>query len=453
MPMQDATALLADLASGRTSAVALTREYLDRIAGSSLGAFTFVDPEESLRCAAMSDARRAAGRAVGPLEGLPVALKANMAVRNWPHTAGLRFRRDDLARDDAFIVRRLRDLGAVPIGLTAMDEGALGAEGVNPWYGTTHNPRRHGYSAGGSSSGAAAAVAGGLCAFALGTDTIGSVRIPASFCGCVGLKPSYGLLSVRDVVPVHLRFDHVGPLTRSLRDLRWLLPALAAYDAGCPVSLPTALDRRSAPLRGTRIGFLTGLEPLRLEPLVAAAYDQAIDAAQRRGAELVPIDATRWDLPRLRRAVLALCELQMWREHGGRATARPEDFSDGLRAFIRYGGKLEREDVEQAEARIANFYREWKSATASLAACLTPTTACRAFAHGERRPHNTADLTAIASVTGQPALSMPLRIPGEQLPVGLQWIGQNGRDLALIAFAQDLEAELASSDPGPPTVA
>lgn len=442
--MRDATALLADLASGRRTAVALARESLDAIAASSLGAFTFFDPDASLRAAAESDSRRAAGRAVGPLEGLPVALKANMAVRSWPHTAGLRFRRDDQASEDAFIVRRLRAAGAVPIGLTAMDEGALGAEGMNPWYGTTHNPRRYGYSAGGSSSGAGAAVVAGLCAFALGTDTIGSVRIPASFCGCVGLKPSYGLLSVGGVVPVHLRFDHVGPLTRSLRDLRWLLPALAAHDRGCAVSVSLTLERSSRPLRGARLGYLTGLEALRVEPAVATAYAHAVDAARRRGAELIAIDAARWDLPRLRRAVLALCEVEMWRQHGTRITARPEDFSDALRAFIRYGGRLEREDIAQAEARIDSFRREWQVATASLAACLTPTTACRAFAHGERRPQNTADLTAIASATGQPALSMPLALPGEALPAGLQWIGQIGQDLTLVGLAQELEAELAS---------
>ncbi len=444
MPMRDATALLADLATGRTSAVALTRDCLDGIAASTLGAFTFVDPDEALRLAAASDARRAAGRVVGPLDGLPVALKANMAVRHWPQTAGLRFRRDDLARDDAFIVRRLRAAGAVPIGLTAMDEGALGAEGANQWYGTTHNPRRYGYSAGGSSSGAGAAVAAGLCAFALGTDTIGSVRIPASFCGCVGLKPSYGLLSVADVVPVHLRFDHVGPLTRSLRDLRWLLPALAAYDPACPVSVPLTLDRGSPTLRGARVGYLTGLESLRLEPAVADAYARAIETAGRRGAELIALDAARWDLPRLRRAILALCEVQMWREHGARANARPEDFSDGLRAFIRYGGKLDRDEIEKAEARIAAFYRDWQSATDSLTACLAPTTAGRAFANGERRPQNTADLTAIASATGQPALSMPLAVPGEPLPAALQWIGRSGHDLALVSLAQDLESELAA---------
>ncbi len=445
MATRDATALLADLASGRTSAVALARDCLDRIAASTLGAFTYVEPDASLRFAAESDARRAAGRAAGPLEGLPVALKANIAVRNWPHTAGLRFRRDDLARDDAFIVRRLREAGAVPIGLTAMDEGALGAQGTNPWYGVTHNPRRHGYSAGGSSGGAGAAVAATLCAFALGTDTIGSIRIPASFCGCVGLKPSYGLLSVGSVVPVHRRFDHVGLLTRSLRDLRWVLPALAAYDPACPVSLAIRLDRSRPPLRGARLGYLTGLEALRLEPAVARAYEQALVSARRLGAELVAIDAMRWDLPRLRRAVLALCEVQMWREYGARATARPEDFSDGLRAFIRYGGKLERHEIDKAEARIAAFYGDWSAVTSTLTACLLPTTACRAFPHGERPPHNTADLTAIASATGQPALSMPLEPADEALPVGLQWIGQRGRDLTLIALAEELEAELSAN--------
>jgi Asp-tRNA(Asn)/Glu-tRNA(Gln) amidotransferase A subunit family amidase len=139
----------------------------------------------------------------------------------------------------------------------------------------------------------------------------------------------------------------------------------------------------------------------------------------------------------------------MWREHGARASARPEDFSDSLRAFIRYGGKLERTEIEQAESRIASFYRDWQIATSALTACLTPTTAGRAFAHGERPPQNSADLTAIASATGQPALSMPLALPGEVLPAGLQWIGQSGRDLALVSLAQELETELAAADASP----
>lgn len=445
MPLPDATDLIARLAAGQRTSAALVRDCLDAIASSTLGAFTHIEPESSLRLAHQSDERRASGRALGVLDGLPVAIKGNIAVAGWPHAAGLRFRREHLATHDAFVVQTLRASGAVPIGLTNMDEGALGAEGTNPWFGVIDNPLRPGHSAGGSSGGSGAAVAAGLCAFALGTDTIGSVRIPASFCGCFALKPSYGLISVADVVPVHLRFDHVGPMTRSARDLALLLPAIAAHDTACKVSVATALRPATEGLRGARLGYAVGLEALQVEPVVHASFALAVDAARRAGATLVPVDLMRWDLTRLRRAVLALCELQMWRSHGDRIGDRPDDFSDSLRAFIRYGSKLTAEEIEQAEARIAAFYAEWMQVMRSLDALLLPTTACRAFPHGERRPQNTADLTSIASATGLPALAMPAWLIGEALPASLQIIGAHGADLQIIAFAEQLQATLAAS--------
>ena len=443
MSHPDATDLATQLAQGRISSRDLVRSSLDAISRSAVHAFVHVDAQAALEQADAADRRRAAGQSLGALDGLPVAIKSNIAVSEWPHSAGLRFRRDDLALHDAFIVQRLRKAGAVLLGLTGMDEGALGAEGMNPWYGTVHNPRRPGYSAGGSSSGSGAAVVAGQCAFALGTDTIGSVRIPASFCGCVGYKPSFGLLSVSDVVPVHLRFDHVGLLTRSVRDLEWLLPSLAAHDPASKVSVPVTLQASSARLRGARIGFATGLDAFHPEDAVQAGFALAVDAARRRGAELVPIDLSRWDLPRVRRAILALCEVQMWQVHRDRTVRRPEDFSDGLRAFIRYGGKLAADEIRQAEERIAGFYRDWTAATAPLQATLLPTTACRAFPHGERRPQNTADLTAIASATGEPAIAVPVPIRDEMLPASVQLVGHRSRDPDLVVLATELEEHLA----------
>lgn len=444
-PAPDATALAADLAAGDRSASALVDDCLDAIGRSELGAFTFVDGDTARALARESDARRASGRSLGPLDGLPVAIKGNIAVKDWPHPAGLRFRHDDLATHDAFIVARLRARGAIPLGLTNMDEGALGAEGMNPWYGPIHNPHRSGYSAGGSSGGSGAAVSASLCAFALGTDTIGSVRIPASFCGCFAIKPSYGLLSVGDVVPVHLRFDHVGPLARSARDLRWLLPELAAMDPACKVSMAMPLVPVARRLSGARIGYAVGLEGFQVEPAVQASFALAVDAARRCGAELSAIDLTRWDIPRLRRAVLALCEVQMWRVHGERIVRRPDDFSDSLRAFIRYGGKLSQDEVQQAEARVAGFYREWSEVMQPFDAVLLPTTAVRAFPHGERRPQNTADLTSIASATGLPAVALPLWLPGDALPASVQLIGPRASDLQLLAFADELHAAVTGS--------
>jgi Asp-tRNA(Asn)/Glu-tRNA(Gln) amidotransferase A subunit family amidase len=135
----------------------------------------------------------------------------------------------------------------------------------------------------------------------------------------------------------------------------------------------------------------------------------------------------------------------MWRVHGERIAAQPEDYSDGLRAFIRYGGKLNADEVQQAEARIASFHAGWTDSMRALDAVLLPTTACRAFPHGERRPQNTADLTAIASATGLPALAMPVWLRGESLPASVQVIGAHGSDLQLVAFAEQLQAELAAT--------
>ena len=442
----DATDLAAALAGRRLQSEALTSRYLDAIARDDGGTFTFVDAEGAMAAARAADARLAVGESLGPLDGLPVALKSNIAVRDWPHTAGLRFRRDDHAMNDSFVVSRLRRAGAVPLGLTAMDEGALGAEGMNPWYGVTHNPLRRGYSAGGSSAGSGAAIAADLCALALGTDTIGSVRIPASFCGCVALKPSYGLLSVGDVVPVHLRFDHVGLLTRSVRDLALALPWLAAADPHCRVSVPMKLAAAHNSSEQVRLGYAVGLDAFALEAPVLEAYNRAIAAARSLGAELTPVDLSRWDIPRMRRGILALCESQMWRVHGERSTTRPEDFSDGLRAFIRYGGKLTAGELAQAEARIAGFYADWMKVMAGLDAVMLPTTACRAFPHRERRPHNTADLTAIASATGLPAISLPIpcldSVEPMPLPAGLQLIGRAADDLNLIELAERIARAL-----------
>ncbi|MCS6948343.1 MAG: amidase, partial [Steroidobacteraceae bacterium] len=288
----DATSLSGALQAGAVSSAALTAQCLAHIDAQDplLGLFTHVAHDEALAAARAADDRRARGRALGPLDGLPVALKANMAVRGWPLTAGLKFRAAERAEADAFVVARLRAAGAVLLGLTNMDEGALGAEGTNPWYRTTHNPLRPLYCAGGSSSGAAAAVAIGACAFALGTDTIGSIRIPAAFCGCVGLKPSFGRLSTRGIVPVHLRFDHVGPLTRTVRDLALVLPLLEGFDAQSSVSVPYADPAAPAVAPVTRrIGYGVGFGAVGVTDAVIADYNRALAALRALGHTLVPV--------------------------------------------------------------------------------------------------------------------------------------------------------------------
>ncbi len=425
------------LQNGALSSAALTESCLSAIARENgrLKAFTFVDAAGARYAAAAADARRAQGASLGPLDGIPVAVKSNIAVTNWPHTAGLKFRRDVFASEDAFAVARLRAAGAVLLGATNMDEGALGASGINPWYGNTQNPWRDGYSPGGSSSGSACAVAAGLCIYALGTDTIGSLRIPASFCGCVGLKPSSGWVSLGGVVPVNPRFDHVGPLVRDPGDLRPVMQVLAGWDPHSPTSFPVE-PRPARPAELVRnIGFGVGIERDAIDADVIKAYNKGIAAFRAMGAQLVPIDLRHWDLTRVRRAILALCEAEMWRSHREQMTASPSDYSDSLRAFIRFGARLTPEDLMRAEARLTGFRTEWLAQTAPFDAVILPTAACAAFPFGERHPDNTAEFTAIATAAGLPALSVPLPVAGDALPVGLQMIGQAGGDLDLIALA------------------
>lgn len=439
-----ASAAAAALQRGEFDAVELLEDCLAAIAhdNPTLGAWTFIDASAAHDAARASDQRRASASTRGPLDGLPCAIKANIAVAGWPHTAGLRFRAAEFAANDAFAVARLRAAGVVLLGLTNMDEGALGAEGLNPWYGNTQNPRRSGHSAGGSSSGSAAAVAARHCSFALGSDTIGSVRIPAAFCGIAALKPSPGLVSVGGVVPVHPRFDHVGPLVAESADLAPVLSAIAGYDATCAVSFPLQLTPPQPRIAGQTLGYAVGLNELAVSPDVVNAYNRGISALRVLGLQLVPIDLRRWDLARLRRAILALCEREMWRTHRTRIVEHPADFSDGLRAFIRFGGQLGDDDLAAAERRIASFRTEWLAATAEFQAVAMPTVACTSFPHGERHPHNTADLTAIATAVGAPAASLPLPVGVDELPVGLQLVGRANDDLWICQLAVALEGAL-----------
>ena len=442
----DATEAAAALRCGEFTALDLLEDCLAALSreNPSVGAWTFVDAAGARAAARAADERFARGAALGPLDGLPCGIKANVAVAGWPHTAGLRFRASEFASADAFAIARLRAAGVVLLGTTNMDEGALGAAGMNPWYGVTQNPQLRGHSSGGSSSGSAAAVAARHCPLSIGSDTIGSLRIPAAFCGAASLKPTSGLVSLGGVVPVHPRFDHLGPILRSARDLAPMLQVLAGYDPACQVSFPVAL----APIRpegvaGLTLGYAVGLGEHAVAPEVVAAYNRGIAALRALGAQLVPVDLRRWDLARVRRAILALCELEMWRVHRQRVVERPDDFSDGLRAFIRFGGKLSTEDVDGAERRIAAFTTEWQAATRPFEAVVMPTVACTAFPHGERHPHNTADLTAIASATRAPAASVPLPVPPGVLPVGLQLVGAVNGDLRVCQLAETLQAEFA----------
>jgi aspartyl-tRNA(Asn)/glutamyl-tRNA(Gln) amidotransferase subunit A len=434
----DATAQREALAAGRVTAVALAEAYLEAIeAARAINAYLAVDPEWTLAAARAADARLIAGTA-GPLEGLPIAVKDNLDAEGWRTTAGMATRRDRLhAAHDAHAVARLREAGAVILGKLNLHEGALGADNDNPHFGACHNPHRHGYTPGGSSGGSGAAVAANLCAAALGTDSMGSVRIPASYCGVFGLKPSFGLVSPRGGVVVSRRLDHVGPLARSARDLGLLVEAIAGFDPECAESRRVPLD---PPRRGPLAIGVPDLSAIDVDADVRAAFEAGLERLCALGHRIHPLPGPAIEPGRLRRAGLLVCEAEMLVEHAADWAARRGDFSPALAAMLAWAESKSARDFAAADRLLdagAVTMQRWLAACDVLA---WPTTPQRAFAFGTAVPASQADLTCLANMAGVPALSLPLPVAAGELPIGLQLIGPVGSERTLIALAEAFAA-------------
>lgn len=433
---EDMTAQLARLDLGRLNCVELLEQQLAAIAGSqpTLNAYLAIDESAARAAAANSDARRKAGR-TRPLEGVPIAVKDNLDVAGFVTTAGMATRRDSAAVSvDSAAVARLRDAGAVIVGKLNMHEAALGADNNNPHFGACHNPHRPGFTPGGSSGGSGAAVAAGLCSAALGTDSMGSVRIPASYCGVVGFKPSWGAISTRGSVAVSHRLDHVGPLARSARDLRRLLPVLAGFD---PVSAQsraiTMVPASTAPLR---LGVVDFGEMIDCADDISAEFECALDILKQLGHRQVDLPGPAFAPAIARRAGLLLCEAELLVEHRHDWQTRRDYFSPTLARLMSYAEGKSAIDLVDASRLLDQAQVQLQQWLASCDVLVTPTTPQRAFSFGNAVPTNQADLTGYANFAGNPALSVPMPVAHGELPLGLQLIGRVGDELRLIALAE-----------------
>lgn len=436
---EDMTAQLARLDSGQLGCVDLLEQHLAAIDASQpvLNSYLALDVDAARRAARDSEARRKAGSARA-LEGVPVAVKDNIDVAGLVTTAGMATRRDAApAGSDNPAVARLREAGAVIVGKLNMHEAALGADNDNPHYGPCHNPHRPGFTPGGSSGGSGAAVAAGLCSVALGTDSMGSVRIPASYCGVVGLKPSWGAISTRGSVAVSHRLDHIGPITRSARDLRLLLPLLVGFD---PASAQSRAIHLAAPVAGPlRLGVVDFGDAIALEPGIAEAFDTGLQTLIGLGHQRVDLPAPAAAPGEARRAGLLLCEAQMLIEHQHDWQHRRDLFSPLLQKLMGYAEDKSASDLVAAVQRLDQAQVQLQQWLARCDVLVMPTTPQRAFAFGTPTPANQADLTGYANFAGNPALSVPLAVEGGELPLGLQMVGDIGDELGLIALAEDFQ--------------
>ena len=358
----------------------------------------------------------------GPLKNMAIGVKANIAVAGLPWTGGMQAYRDRIARKDAEVVRRLRDAGAAIVGTLNMEEAALGAKTDNPFFGATQNPHKIGYTPGGSSGGSGAAVAAGLCDVALGTDTMGSVRVPAAYCGVYGLKPSRGSISQDGLELCEPMLDTIGPLARSLEELEACSRLMMDFNS------PQAIDN---------IVLLENLGKVECEPAVLEAYDKAKEILGAQTIFSLPCPLTQVRFSGFILASLALAE-----SLSDIVKNNPDGLSDHLKHLLTYGRKRTADFLAKDRKILEQTKDALVAAVGPNGAILLPTTPQAAFSHDEKPPVNQADFTCLASVAGLPAISIPAGWNEDGLPVGVQLIGAAGNEAGLFELARKLDEKL-----------
>jgi aspartyl-tRNA(Asn)/glutamyl-tRNA(Gln) amidotransferase subunit A len=441
------------LAARKVSPRELVETLLGRIEqdGTRLNAFITVDAEGARREAVRAEAEILRGGYKGPLHGVPIALKDNIWTAGLRTTAGSRILHGFVPVEDATVVRRLRRAGAIVIGKTNMSEFAYGATNNNPHYGPTHNPWKLARTTGGSSGGSAAAVAAGCAYAALGTDTGGSIRIPAALCGVMALKATFGRVSCHGTMPLVPHYDHVGPIARSAGDLAIVLRAIAGHDVGDSMTSTAAVpdwpgQLRAGPPRSLRLGRPREYFFDRLAPEVVMAMNDVVRTFERAGCRVCEVR-----LPDLHAAMshctaYALAEATMVHRRMGFFPARSAEYGDDVRRRLEEGAEVRAEDyLDAAEAKRATD-AAFAAAFADVDAIVAPATPIPATVIGQSsvaiRGENESVRSALirlnrpANVAGVPSITIPCGRSPSGLPVGLQMIAAPLLEARLLQMAQ-----------------
>lgn len=371
------------------------------------------------------------------LAGSTFAVKDNIDVQGMPTHCGMRALHAQAAAQDAPVVARLKAAGMVCLGKLNMHAMALGATNHNTDFGNCYNPARAGYTPGGSSGGSAAAVAAGLCGLALGTDTLGSVRIPAAYCGVVGFKPSFGALPTNGVMPLSRLLDHVGILARGVEDVIAAFGALTDHQTAPSAHLPSSPGSSAL-----NLALPADLNEFGLTDEVRHAFEQGIQRLERAGHVLHPVDFSDCGFPALRKAGLFLCEAELRDTLSQTLQAHRGDMPPDLLGMLDFISQRSAQDIGRAVATLVRGGQFLTQRISAFDALLLPTTPHTAFDMHAAVPHSQADLTAMANMSGAPAISLPLPVAPGALPVGLQVVGHRGHDAQLLAIAHALEKAL-----------
>jgi aspartyl-tRNA(Asn)/glutamyl-tRNA(Gln) amidotransferase subunit A len=442
----------AEVRSRRLSPVELTEAYLARVErlNPAINAYVTVTGER-----ARADARRAADEIAksgprGPLHGIPIALKDLCDTAGIRTTAGSKFFADHVPKADCAVARRLREAGSVLLGKLNTHEFAYGVTTDNPHFGTTRNPWDQSRIPGGSSGGSGAAIAASLAAGTIGTDTGGSIRIPAALCGAVGFKPTYGRVSKAGIFPLSFIFDHAGPITRTVEDAAIMLEAIAGYDPADPTSERVPVDRYTEALvrsaKGLRVGVPRRHFYERLDPEVCAALEAALGVLGSIGASVQDVE-----LPSAETAIMPLFALVLAEAkhiHAERLRSRPQDFGADVAEILSRATPSGAELVAALDATYA-LTRVMREALGTVDVLATPTTPIPAVTIGQQSVLTDGveespifaliRFTAPFNATHLPALSLPCGFTRDGLPIGLQLAGRPFDESTVLAVGKAYE--------------
>jgi aspartyl-tRNA(Asn)/glutamyl-tRNA(Gln) amidotransferase subunit A len=460
------------IATGETTAERVVDRMLERIAtvDRDLGAYLAVDSEGARGAAKAIDQQRAAGQRLGPLGGVPIALKDVIVTRGLETTAASKILQGWLPPYDGTVVEKLRAAGAVILGKVNCDEFAMGSSTENSAYKRTKNPWDGERVPGGSSGGSSAAVAAGLCAASLGTDTGGSIRQPAAFCGVVGVKPTYGRVSRWGVVAFASSLDQVGPLARSVHDAALVLEVIAGFDPRDSTSLDEPVPKYTDALVGDVTGLKVGLPREyfegAIEADIKAALDRTIAALKERGAEMIEISLPHTKLALAAYYIVAPAEASsnLARYDGIRFGKAASGAKDLLDLYMKsrgagFGTEVKRRIMLGTYALRSGYYdayykkaqqvralikRDFDEAFARVDVVLTPTTPTAAFRFGAKATPMDMYLgdvfTLSCNLAGLPGISVPCGLTSEGLPIGAQLLGRPLDEATLLRTGHVIES-------------
>ncbi len=439
------------VARREVSPVELVEAALERVAADGERLNPFITLTTALAREMAREAEREIGQGTyrGPLHGIPVVLKDLLQTRGVRTTGGSRILADSVPEEDSTVVRLLREAGAVFVGKTGMPEFAVLPSSANPFYGPVRNPWDETRDTGGSSSGTAAAITAGMAWCGPGSDTGGSIRIPAAACGIVGLKPTWGRVSLRGVLPLCAMMDHVGPMARTVRDTALLMQVLAGYDREDSYSRDAPVDdyvsRLEDGISGLRVAWLVEDGHGPIDATILATVERGIGTLQAAGAEIIEVampflDELLWEvLPPLEQAEAA-ADYEDWLRE------RPDDFSDEFRTFAEAGMRLRATDIVRTRRQMQHGLHQVERMLEGYDLVVSPTLSMYPPQAGVD-DIELVRLTCLWDNNGWPAISVPVGLSESGLPIGFQIVARPWQEELVLRAARVIEREHALSFP------